>query len=125
MTTDTTTYVRLQNLLAYVDDNDSAEYKQLWVNNVLEQVGPTAFKVFENETDGWEIDIEEFTGHELEVADNAKVYEFFGSVEGRVSFFKKDITVYKNIDNNNYYVMQTDYEQVFNDEFMDEIDENM
>ena len=99
---ETRTFVRLellQNLFAH-EGNDEA-----WVENVLGTVGENGYSMAT--TEEGDVDTAEFTCDEMEFA-SVDVYDFMGSEYESERFYAKDIVVFMNKANKNYYVLNAE-----------------
>ena len=99
---ETRTFVRLCNLLDITYDGETAEQAARWKRNVLNTVGAEGYGLYTDE-EGCEV-TEEFTCAEMEFA-SVDVYDFMGSATEDERFYAKDIVVFMNKANKNYYVL--------------------
>ena len=98
-------FVRLCNLLDITYADDTFEAKASWEENVLNTVGSEGYS-FATDEEGCE-DTAEFACDEMEFAD-VDVYDFMGSAYESERFYKRDIVVFKNKANGNFYVLNAD-----------------
>ena len=102
---ETRTFVRLCNLLDITYEGETAAQAASWRANVLNSVGENAYGLYSDEA-GCE-DTAEFTCAEMEFA-SVNVYDFMGSVNESERFYAKDIVVFMNKANKNYYVLNAE-----------------
>ena len=102
---ETRTFVKLCNLLDITYDGETAEQKERWMRNVLNTVGSEGYGLYTDE-EGCE-ETAEFTCAEMEFA-SVDVYDFMGSATEDERFYAKDIVVFMNKANKNYYVLNAE-----------------
>jgi hypothetical protein len=102
---ETRTFVRLCNLLDITYENETEAQAASWRANVLNSVGENAYGLYTDE-EGCE-ETAEFTCDEMEFA-SVDVYDFMGSEYEAERFYAKDIVVFMNKANKNYYVLNAE-----------------
>ena len=99
------TFVRLQKLVDVTYEGETAEQRARWLRNVLNTVGAEGYTLGTTE-DGCE-DTAEFACEEMEF-DSVEVYDFMGSAYEDERFFAKDVVVFRNKANGEFYVLNAE-----------------
>ena len=96
-------FVRLCNLLDITYEGETAEQRASWIANVTNSVGTEGYTFAGTD----ELDIAEFACDDMEFVD-VSVYDFMGSEYESERFYVRDIVVFKNKANGNFYVLNAD-----------------
>jgi hypothetical protein len=102
---ETRTFVRLCNLLDIKHEDETEAQAASWRANVLNTVGEEGYALYTDE--GGCEETAEFTCDEMEFA-SVEVYDFMGSAYEAERFYAKDIVVFMNKANKNYYVLNAE-----------------
>ena len=103
-------FVRLCNLLDITYEEDTAEDKAAWVENVINTVGDTGYS-FATDEEGC-TDTAFFSCDEM-VFEDVSVYDFMGSAFESERFYARDIITFKHKATGEYYVLNSDNLQEF------------
>ena len=98
-------FVKLCNLLDIMYEGETDEQRKDWVRNVVNSVGADAYGLYTDD-EGCEVTAE-FTCAEMEFA-SVEVYDFMGSATEEERFYAKDIVVFMNKADKNYYVLNAE-----------------
>ena len=99
------TFVRLQKLVDITYEGETAEQRERWLSNVLNSVGSEAYTLGTTEEGGE--DTAEFACEEMEF-DSVEVYDFMGSALEDERFYAKDVVVFRNKANGEFYVLNAE-----------------
>ena len=99
------TFVRLQKLVDVTYEGETAEQRERWLRNVLNSVGSEAYTL--GTTEEGDEDTAEFACEEMEF-DSVEVYDFMGSALEEERFYAKDVVVFRNKANGEFYVLNAE-----------------
>jgi hypothetical protein len=102
---ETRTFVRLRNLLEVTYENETAEDKAKWTDNVLHSVGEEGYCL--DDGCGDEYNTKELSADEIEFAD-VDCYFFMGSAYEQERFYRQDFITVREKATGELYAYETE-----------------